>query len=402
MLNIVVTQDFFPKIGGAHLWLYEVYRRWSEPVFLLTTKTCEDNHNACFEFDSQNHGALRIDRNCEFVGDIDLLTRACLKEIYKNVRHIATTAGNNSLYIHCLRAFPEGLTALAYKLSLNRSAKLIIYAHGEDILIARSSRQLHMIAKAVYAAADLVIANSLNTQHMVKSIYKNARTICIHPGVDSSAFAVCRENKLSARLELGWPDNTIILGTLARMEPRKNHAAVLQAVAELRREGCAIAYICGSDGEEMPRLIALAEKLNISPWVRFTGFVSAPEKLKIYAAADIYIMPSIVAGDVIEGFGIVFLEAAAAGIPSIAGNTGGQAEAVRAGITGLVVDGTKLDEIKAAIRYLIEDKELCKRMGHQGIEWAAEHDWEQVAQKTYRAIYGERSYLPERSAFVSP
>ena len=74
--------------------------------------------------------------------------------------------------------------------------------------------------------------------------------------------------------------------------------------------------------------------------MRFTGAVSDAEKKLIFAACDIHAMPSVQLGEMIEGFGIVFLEAAAAGKPSICGNIGGQAEAVLDGRTGLVVTAT--------------------------------------------------------------
>lgn len=83
----------------------------------------------------------------------------------------------------------------------------------------------------------------------------------------------------------------------------------------------------------------------------------------------------------IEGFGIVFLEAAAAGIPSIAGNAGGQPEAVLHGCTGLVIDGANLAELKQAIRLLAEDVKLREYLGANGRKWAAENDWRSVAQK---------------------
>jgi phosphatidylinositol alpha-1,6-mannosyltransferase len=106
------------------------------------------------------------------------------------------------------------------------------------------------------------------------------------------------------------------------------------------------------------------------------------------ALADIHIMPSITYGEVLEGFGIVFLEAAAAGIPSIAGNTGGQAEAVVDGRTGFVVDGTNVETIANAIRQLAENRQLRHEMGEYGRRWASAHEWQTLVDKTSQMIYG--------------
>ncbi len=100
--------------------------------------------------------------------------------------------------------------------------------------------------------------------------------------------------------------------------------------------------------------------------MRFTGAVSDAEKKLIFAACDIHAMPSVQLGEMIEGFGIVFLEAAAAGKPSICGNIGGQAEAVLDGRTGLVVDGADLDRVADALRSLVRDRALRQRLGRAG------------------------------------
>lgn len=108
----------------------------------------------------------------------------------------------------------------------------------------------------------------------------------------------------------------------------------------------------GGAGLEKERLIAKVQELQLGDWIRFAGHVSDEERALNYAASDIHIMLSIKVGPMIEGFGVVFLEATAAGIPSICGNVGGQPVAVLDGQTGLVVDGRDLNELKVAIRRL--------------------------------------------------
>jgi phosphatidylinositol alpha-1,6-mannosyltransferase len=266
------------------------------------------------------------------------------------------------------------------------SSKLITYAHGEEILVVLTSKTFRTISRLVYSRSDLIIANSENTKELVSEMCPSANVVCIHPGVDAFSYVIENEKAGRYRMELGWPPETVIVSTLARMEARKNHAMVLHAVGELRREGQPIAYICGSDGQEKARLLELSSKMELESWVKFTGTVSEQEKRLIYSVSDIYAMPSIQVGEMIEGFGIVFLEAAAAGIPSVAGNSGGQAEAVVDGMTGYVIDGNDLSKVKDAIRELVKDKSLRQRMGRAGKAWAKEHDWVRITENITRAV----------------
>jgi phosphatidylinositol alpha-1,6-mannosyltransferase len=170
------------------------------------------------------------------------------------------------------------------------------------------------------------------------------------------------------------------------MEPRKNHAAVIRSVALLSREGLRLRYVCVGDGPERSNLIELARSLGISDLVQFPGAIPERDKTLVFASLDVHAMPSIQVGEMIEGFGIVFLEAAAAGRPSVCGSSGGQAEAVRDGRTGVVVDGRELTEVASAIRRLALDQALRVQMGHAARSWAEEHDWQRVLQRTHAAI----------------
>jgi len=166
---------------------------------------------------------------------------------------------------------------------------------------------------------------------------------------------------------------------------------VIRALAELREEGLAVGYVCAGDGEERCSLKDMADKLDLTQWVHFPGEVTEHDKKLIYGASDIFAMPSIQVGEMIEGFGIVFLEAAAAGLPSICGNTGGQTEAVLHGKTGIVVDGTSLVEVCRAIRSLVKQPQIRTELGRQARTWAEKHDWANVVEQTRAAIGGALS-----------
>lgn len=382
--DLILCEDFFPQVGGAHHWLYEVYKRWSEPVLLFANdfSNCLDLEKRQAEFDNQNHGAITLVRKNLKMGDISLFDYNCIKKMYYINGFIKKAMKNKQIILHCLRAFPEGISGMICK-SLNRqSTKLVTYAHGEEILIAKSSRQLFLYTKYVYKHSDLVISNSKMTQKMVLEICPEANVVVVHPGVNFHEFQIDASKVNAQKKKWNIKQKTIILTTIARMEERKNHALVLRAISEIiQTKKIPFLYIIASQGPEEKKLKKLAWDLGIETHVKFTGYLSNQERILTYAISDIHVMPSIKIGPMIEGFGIVFLEAAAAGIPSIAGKIGGQAEAVLDNKTGIVIDGTSLEKLKNAICRLALDQQLRKTMGKEGKTWAKENDWDIIVHK---------------------
>ena len=124
--------------------------------------------------------------------------------------------------------------------------------------------------------------------------------------------------------------------------------------------------------------------MGVADSVIFTGCVSDEELLGYYAACDVFIMPNREIDGDIEGFGMVYLEASAAGKPVIGGRSGGTGDAILDGITGLRVDGTNVAQIADAVISLLSDPEKSKTMGKNGYRWAAqEFTWDAVVQRTH-------------------
>lgn len=178
--------------------------------------------------------------------------------------------------------------------------------------------------------------------------------------------------------------------TVARLDLHKGHDMVLEALSLLKRDGLRPSYTIAGDGDEGLRLRTMVETLKLSDQIRFAGFVEDECLPRLYAESDIFIMASReIPGrvDLIEGFGLAFIEASASGLPVIAGRSGGVPDAVRDGETGLLVDPGDPAAIAEAIRLLTTNVQLARRLGRQGRRWVEEEmNWERVGRRLGEAM----------------
>ena len=171
----------------------------------------------------------------------------------------------------------------------------------------------------------------------------------------------------------------VIVGCVSRFVPRKGQARVLKACAELRAEGLDVHALLVGKGRDERRLRSLADRLEVP--TRFEVGVVFSELPALYREMHVFAMPcrSRWFGLEAEGFGVVFLEAAASGLPVVAGGSGGAPETVAPGTTGFVVD--RDDALVEVLRRLIVDPELRRSMGSAGADRAAKrYSWPVVAE----------------------
>ncbi len=182
----------------------------------------------------------------------------------------------------------------------------------------------------------------------------------------------------------------LIVGRMASSEAYKGHDELLRAWPQvLERHANAALWVVG-DGDDRPRLEALAARLGIAASVRFTGRVTDDELDGLYRTCRFFVMPS--RG---EGFGLVFLEAMRAGKACI-GAPGAAAEIIGHGVTGLVVDPSRADDLSASVIRLFDDPALCERLGRAG---AARFQAE-FTDARFRARF--RSHMPVPSPAAAP
>ena len=186
------------------------------------------------------------------------------------------------------------------------------------------------------------------------------RLTVIRSAVDSTAFD--KPGDCAAfRLELGIPGDSTIIAAAGQLIPRKGHAYLLQAMAELHRDRPDLCLVIFGDGYLGSQLQEQAAALELGDAVKFAGF---REDLDNFVGCfDIFVHPALA-----EGLGVATLKAAAAGVPVVAFSAGGLVEAVADGVTGLLVPPEDAAALRDAIGRLVDDDQLRQRMGAAGRE----------------------------------
>jgi phosphatidylinositol alpha-1,6-mannosyltransferase len=192
-----------------------------------------------------------------------------------------------------------------------------------------------------------------------------ASLVEIPPGVDIGGIVPLNAaERRAARKRLGLPAEGPLLSSVSRLVPRKGMDVLIEAANRLAPSYPDLVVAIAGDGRELGHLRRLAAQSPVR--VEVLGRVSQQDRAALLGAADVFVMAcrNRWLGLEQEGFGIVFLEAAAAGVPQVAGDSGGASEAVLHGETGLVVsDPGNPGAVAEALRSLLVDPTRRRRMG---------------------------------------
>ncbi len=284
---------------------------------------------------------------------------------------------------------------IARVIKLQPWVRLVVYVHGEEITTEADYDRSGRRRRRALGCADEIIAVSPFTETMLRKFIGSGSSkpiTLIANGVDTTRFGPApRRADLVARHGLR---DCLVLVTVCRLVEKKGVDQAIRAFARICERLSDCRYIVVGDGPYAATLKELAFASGVADSVIFTGAVAADDLADFYRLGDIFVMPNrrLPDGDT-EGFGLVFLEANACGLPVIAGRDGGSTAAVRDGENGLVVDGHSVDDIAAAIARLIADPELRARLAKQGLQLSAAADWRTKAGDFLRACR-----IPEGSA----
>ena len=378
--DILLLTELFPPFVGGSAVLYEgIYSRLSDKQIVVLTDV---KQSAGPDKVRGNLWIERRDISSEYWG---LLKLSAFKQHWRIASYVKELANKRDTVVHCGRTLPEGLAA--YMSRKRGGPRYACWAHGEDITLQVSaSREMRMWTGKICHGAEAIFANSENTKNIVADTgVPRDKIHVIYPGVDADEFRP--ENDGTTLRDKHAPNGEPFIVSIGRLERRKGFDLTLKAVAKLRQSIPNIRYALVGGGPDLDYLKNMANELDIDKNVDITGRLPFEDLPRYYAACDVFVHPNRIEGVDVEGFGIVFLEAAATERPTIGGNTGGVPEAVAENETGLLVSGTDVDELADAIRRLLDSPQLREQMGRAGRKRVLERfTWDATAGSMRRLL----------------
>ncbi|MHB1246455.1 MAG: glycosyltransferase family 4 protein [Sulfuriferula sp.] len=375
---LVLTELFLPTKGGTAVWFSEVYRRLSGKETHIVTADVP----SAAEVDAGHPNTVhRI--NMRRVAWLRPESLGMYVNLFAKSLWLALTHRFDA--IHAGRALPEGFTAwLVARLTFH---PVVLYAHGEELTTWGNGGKYKAMRFAL-RHTDYVIANSEFTRdELLKMDVNPARITLIYPGVDVARFRpglACDDLRQS--VGVGAVGKLIL--SVGRLSRRKGFDQVIKSLPALVQVGLDVQYTLIGIGEDQDYLLDLARKHGVAERVHLLGHVSADDLPRWYNACDVFAMPNREINGDTEGFGMVFIEAAACAKPAVAGLAGGTGAAVVDGATGLRVDGTQLAMVEKALQQMLQPGNAPVVMGQAGLTRALnDFSWEVVARKTARLCH---------------
>lgn len=371
MGHLLVTNDFPPKVGGIQSYLWELWRRLpADEVTILTTP-----HPGAAVFDAGQ--AFRVVRARQKV----LLPTPSLA---RDVKALAAEVGATTVILD--PALPVG--AMGPTLGLPYALVL----HGAEITVPGRLPVSRAVLGRVLRGADLLIAGgSYPAAEAEQAAGRPLPAVCIPPGVDTDVFRpLDPEGKAAARARLGLPTQGPLVVSVSRLVPRKGMDVLVRAAAMLGRSRPELTVAIAGVGRDQARLRRLVRSTGAP--VLLLGKVPGVDLPDLYGCGDVFTMlcRNRWAGLEQEGFGIVFLEAAAAGVPAVAGGSGGAGDAVAHGETGIVVRRPRdASAVAWAIGSLLDDPARRRAMGAAARARAVEgFTYDLLAGRLHEALSG--------------
>ena len=372
MTHLLVTNDFPPKIGGIQSYLHELWRRLPAERFGVLTVANEDAE----AFDSTQNFPIR-----RLPVRMLLPTPKTARAIDRYAREIGAT------HVVLDPVLPIGLIGPSLECSYS------LVAHGAEVAIPGRIPVTRQLMQRAITRAELVIVAGRYPASEIRAIAgsKTPRLLSIPPGVDIERFRPLRaDERATARRRFGIAENALCVVSISRLVPRKGMDVLIKAAGALGSRYENLEVLIGGTGRDEKRLALMIEKTG-SP-ARLVGRVADEDLAPLLGCADVAAMlcRNRWFGLEQEGFGIVFLEAAAVGIPAIAGNSGGAGEAVANRETGLVVMNPRsVADAQKALDTLLREVSVRERMGLAGrARLERLYDYDQLARELDSALLG--------------
>jgi phosphatidylinositol alpha-1,6-mannosyltransferase len=363
---LLITYDFPPAGGGISRYYHSIFSRFPRGQVLVWSVRNRGKKDVGLS------GGVRIVRSRLHGGQVHSLLSliVCARELARIIREEQPT------FLLCGNIRPFG--PLAYLLSRRFKIPFILLTHGLDVARALTKIGRNpfygLLQRSVMRKARWIVANSSYTRNLITSKIPSvaARTRVVHPGVDTGHFRPRRR-----------PMTAPVLLSVGRLTERKGVDEVIRCLPLVLEKYPGLTYDVVGDGEYRERLVRLTGELGLRKTVKFHHQVPDGDLRSWYDGSDVFLMVTkpVKRPEDVEGFGIVYLEASASGLPVVASPSGGVADAVVHGKTGLLVS-PEPGAIAAAILRLLADGKLRDRLGKNGRRRCVrEFQWSHSAEK---------------------
>jgi phosphatidylinositol alpha-1,6-mannosyltransferase len=341
--HLLVTNDFPPKLGGIQQYLWELWKRLDPASFQVHTtpynKTTAFGDVASFDAEA----AYDIIRSSEpFLLPYPWLTS-----------RLDEAAASFGAALHVIDpAVPLGIIGPSLALPY------AVVLHGAEVTVpGRLPGSKQTLARVLDRAVGVISAGEYALEEAERAVGRPLRNVVVPPGVDVDRFApIDSIQSTQIRAKYGLLPDTPFIFSVSRLVARKGMDTLIAVAASLQVFYPDLQVLIAGGGRDEDRLQKRIDVLNAP--VRLLGRISEEDKAALLAAADIFSMlcRNRWGGLEQEGFGIVFVEAAAAGTPQVAGNSGGAGEAVEDGVTGLLAkEGASVSQLTRMFRELLDD-----------------------------------------------
>jgi len=360
-MYLIITRSFPPEIGGMQNLMWGL--TCSLAKYNLV-KVFADFHEKHKQHDS------KVSFSIERVGGIKVLRKYrksyLINEFIKDNKNIECIIADHWKSLELIKS----------------NKKKICLIHSKEINHAKGSRQNKRVLN-VLNNIDHIVSNSEYTKNLAIEIGVNEDKITIiNPGV----FPVKKiEKTIIKEAEKLLNNKSPRLITVSRFDKRKNHEKIIMALRNLKQIYPNIIYTCIGYGEEEENIKKLVNELDLNEQVIFLKNIEQDLKNALVAQSNAFVMPSIIYKKSVEGFGIVYVEAAQYGIPSIGGKDGGASDAIKDKETGIICDGNNLEEIYSSIDLILKNNsylEFCKKAK----EYSTKFEWNNIVKEYLKIL----------------
>jgi phosphatidylinositol alpha-1,6-mannosyltransferase len=361
---LLVTNDLGPRAGGIESFILGLLARLPQQSVVIYTST-QDNST---KFDSDlftKYGAIVIRDRAKILLPTPRITH----------RAISIMKSYDAKIIWFGAAAP--LALMAANLRKNGAARIIALTHGHEVWWAKLPIFRQLLNKISKDVDQLTYLGDFTKKAMQPAISDVRKLVKIAPGIDVEHFMPA--DKSTQLIEKYKLDNRQVIVSVGRLVHRKGQDKLIVAMAQVVKKFPNATLLIVGEGPIRNMLQKLVHHHSLEKNVIFTGRVQLDDLPKYIQLADVFAMPARdrFFGLEVEGLGIVYLEASACGVPVIVGSSGGAPDAVIPDVTGLIVDGTKPDEIADAVIKVLADPELAKKYADAGRDWiVSEWRWE--------------------------